>query len=69
MSRVKEVINEIMQADGSTQADLSRSVETSPENISISLKNGNPSIKTLKKWLKPFKAELIIKYKNKTYKL
>ena len=70
MSRLAEIITELMGEDVINQEHLAKEIKTTPANISIGMKKGNPSIKTLKKWLRPFKAKVIIIDKNgKAHKL
>lgn len=67
--KVNEVLRRIDTETQLTRSEQAERLKMPSSNVSKLLSNKNPTIKTVVKFLKIFKAELIIEYKNKQYKI
>ena len=67
--KINEVLKRIDDNTLLTRMEQADRLKMPSSNVSKLLKNKNPTIKTVVKFLKIFKAELIIEYKNKQYKI
>ena len=67
--RIDETLRRIDTETQLTRMEQADRLNMPSSNVSKLLNNKNPTIKTVVKFLDIFKAELIIKYKNKQYKI
>ncbi len=67
--KINEVLKRIDDNTLLSRMEQADKLKMPSSNVSKLLKNKNPTIKTVVKFLKIFKAELIIEYKNKQYKI
>ena len=67
--RIDETLRRIDTETQLTRMEQADRLKMPSSNVSKLLNNKNPTIKTVVKFLDIFKAELIIKYKNKQYKI
>jgi len=67
--KIDETLRRIDTETQLTRMDQAERLKMPSSNVSKLLSNKNPTIKTVVKFLDIFKAELIIKYKNKQYKI
>ncbi len=67
--KIDETLRRIDTETQLTRMEQAYRLKMPSSNVSKLLNNKNPTIKTVVKFLDIFKAELIIKYKNKQYKI
>jgi predicted transcriptional regulator len=67
--KIDETLRRIDTETQLTRMEQADRLKMPSSNVSKLLNNKNPTIKTVVKFLDIFKAELIIKYKNKQYKI
>ena len=67
--KIDETLRKIDTETQLTRMEQADRLKMPSSNVSKLLNNKNPTIKTVVKFLDIFKAELIIKYKNKQYKI